>query len=101
MNSLASRKKLLVAESELNRAQLFHDWQELSGEVTALSVRASSLGFLASTAVSLVSGIGSLWNKSAARTAEKASWLQTILNGAQLARALWSEFHTRKSPDKA
>lgn len=100
MNSLASRKKLLIAESELNRAQLFHDWQELAGEMNALSRQAKSIGFIASTAVSLISGAASLWKKNTARAAEKTSWLQTILKGAQLAGSLWSEFRTPKPSDK-
>lgn len=96
MNPLLSRKKLLIAESELNRAQLFHDWQELSGEVNALAKQAKTIGFIASTAASLISGAASLWQKKSAPVAEKSSWVQTILKGAQLAGSLWSEFRTPK-----
>ena len=33
MNPLASRKQLLIAESELNRAQLVQDWQAVADGV--------------------------------------------------------------------
>ena len=99
MNPLNSRKKMLVAESELNRAQLFHDWQELADEMNALSKQAKSIGFIASTAVSLISGATALWQKKSAPSG-KTSWLQTILKGAQLAGSLWSEFRTPKPSDK-
>ena len=56
MSPLISRKKLLIAESELNRAQLFQDWQELTAEVHALAGQASTLCSLASAATNLVSG---------------------------------------------
>ena len=96
MNPLTSRKKLLIAESELNRAQLFHDWQEMSGEVNALTKQAKTLGFIASTAVSLISGATALWQKKSAPAAGKTSWLQTILKGAQIAGSLWAEFRASK-----
>jgi hypothetical protein len=96
MNPLRSRKKLLIAESELNRAQLLHDWQALAGEANALTKQAKTIGFIASTAVSLISVATALWQKKSAPAAGKTSWLQTILKGAQLAGSLWSEFRTSK-----
>ncbi len=63
MNPLTSRKKLLIAESELNRAQLFNDWQELAGEVNGLSKQFKTVGFIASTAASLISGVTALRQK--------------------------------------
>jgi hypothetical protein len=92
MNALASRKKLLVAESELNRAQLFREWQELAGEANALTKPARILDFIVSTAARLISNTAAFWQKKSARATEKTSWLPTILKGAQLAGALWAEF---------
>jgi hypothetical protein len=100
MNPLILRKKLLIAESELNRAQLFQEWQTMAAEANALSKQAKTLGFIASTGVLLVSGAASLWQKKSAPAVEKTSWLQTILNGAQLASSLWSEFRAPKTTPK-
>ena len=92
MNPLASRKKLLIAESELNRAQLVQELQTISDEVRSLANQARAVGSLASAAASLIAGLASFRRKKPAPAAEKPSWLQTILKGAQLAGSLWSEF---------
>jgi hypothetical protein len=42
MNTLATRKQLLLAESELNRARLIRDMAELSAGVRTLTGRAKS-----------------------------------------------------------
>ena len=92
MNPLASRKKLLLAESELNRAQLVHDWQTMADDVHALAGQARTISAIASAAASLVAGLAACRRKKTAPAAGKASWLQNLLKGAQLAGALWSEF---------
>ncbi|MDR3460352.1 MAG: hypothetical protein P4N60_23220 [Verrucomicrobiae bacterium] len=97
MNPLASRKKLLIAESDLNRAQLAQEWQAMSADAHALAYRAGTLRSLATMALTLAASLVSLRQKSAAPAAEKTSWLQTILKGAQLAGSLWSEFRTPKN----
>jgi len=97
MNPLESRKKLLIAESELNRAQLVQDWQTMADEAHSLANRARTISSFASAAVSLVAGLVSCQRKKSAPANVKPSWLQTILKGAQLAGLLWSEF---RSPPK-
>ena len=57
LNPLASRKQLLIAESELNRAQLAEDWQAVAGEISSLTARAKSFGTLASAAAVLVTSL--------------------------------------------
>jgi hypothetical protein len=96
MNPLVSRKQLLIAESELNRALLIQDWQTITDEVHALAGRAGTLCSVASAATNLVSGWLSFRRKTPAPDAEKTSWLQNILKGAQLAGSLWSEFRSPK-----
>ena len=96
MNPPDSRKQLLIAESELNRAQLAQDWQTMAGEADALVQQAANIRSLASASVMLVSGLVALRPP----VAKKTSWLQTILKGAQLAGSLWTEFRPTKSPDK-
>ena len=96
MNPLASRKKLLVAESELNRAQLVQDWQTLANDVHALTKQARTIGSFVSAAVSLVAGVASFRHKKSAPVAEKPSWLQTVLKGAGLISTIWSQFRPQR-----
>ena len=95
MNLLQSRKKLLIAESELNRAQLVQDWQAMTGNVHALASKARTIGFLASAAATLVAGVASFRRAKPVDSGVKPSWGKTILKGAQLAGSLWSVFRTR------
>ncbi len=101
MNPLASRKKLLIAESELNRVQLIQELRTISDEVHSLTSQARTIGSLASSAVSLVTGLASFRRKKeSAPAAEKPSWLQTVLKGAQLAGSLWSAFRPQRCGQK-
>lgn len=95
MNPLHSRKQLLIAESELNRAQLVQDWQTLEGEAKALAQRAATLRSVVSASVVLVSELVALRQPAVKRT----SWLQSILKGVQLAGSLWSEFRSPPKPN--
>jgi hypothetical protein len=92
MNPPVSRKQLLIAESELNRAQLVQEWQAMADEVHSLASRARTISFFASAAGTLIAGLASFRRKKSAPAAEKPLWLQTILKGAQLAGLLWCEF---------
>jgi hypothetical protein len=96
MNPLISRKKLLIAESDLNRAQLVQDWQSMTDDAHALARQAGTICSLASAATTLVSGWLSFRRQTSAPAAEKTSWLQNIMKGAQLAGSLWSEFRPPK-----
>ena len=97
MNPLASRRHLLVAESELNRALLVEDTGTLTAEVNALVNRTKSLGSLASSAAVLVAGLAAFRRGPSGPTDAKPSWLQTILKGAGLISTLWLAF---RSPDR-
>ena len=95
MNPLESRKQLLIAESELNRAQLVGDMAVLTAGVRTLTNRAKSFGSIASTAAVLVAGLAACRRGKPAPAAEKTSWLQTILKGAGLVSTLWLGFRSR------
>jgi hypothetical protein len=97
MNLLASRKKLLIAESELNRAQLLQDWQTMAGEVNALANQAKTITAFASAAATLIAGLASFRRKKPEPAPKRYSWLQTILKGAQLAGSFWSQFRSSGS----
>ena len=100
LTALQSRKQLLLAESELNRAQLVQDWQAVEDDIHALTIRARSITSFATAAVSLVAGLVSFRRKNATPVDEKPSWLKKILNGAQFAAALWSEFRSPPNPNQ-
>ena len=89
VNPLESRKRLLVAESELNRAQLAQEWVALAAGVRTLTHRAKSFGSIASAAALLVAGLAAFRHRKVLPAEEKPSWFQTVLKGAQLANAIW------------
>jgi hypothetical protein len=95
MNPLESRKLLLIAESELNRAQLVQEWQTMADGVRSVADRARTISALASVAASLIVGLASFRRARSAPAGGKPSWWQIFLKGAQLAGLLWSEFRPR------
>jgi hypothetical protein len=95
MKALESRKQLLIAESELNRAQLACGWRSMTDEVHALSNRAKTIGTMASVAASLFSGIASLRRKSSSSGTAKPGWWQTIFKVAGIAASLWPEIRSQ------
>jgi hypothetical protein len=95
MNSLQSRKRLLVAESELNRAQLVGDLAAVTASVRSLSHCAKSFGLIASFAAALVAGLAAFRRGKPAEATAKPSWLQTVLKGAGLVSTLWAAFRPR------
>lgn len=96
MSPIESRKQLLIAESELNRAQLVQEFQTMTDEVHSLARQARTITSFASAAATLVAGVVSFRQKKSAPAPEKPSWLRTILKGAQLAGTLWSEYAKQK-----
>jgi len=96
MKPLCSRKQLLIAESELNRAQLALEWQTMADEVHALSEQARTVRSMASATASLVAGLASLRRKKSAP--EKPSWLQTALKSAGLVSEFWQRFRHGPTP---
>ena len=95
MNPLETRKQLLIAESELNRAQLVQEWQMVADDAHALARKASIIASWVSIAASLVAGLAFLRRKKSAQAAEKPSRLQTILRGAGLVSTIWRLFRSQ------
>ena len=98
MNPLESRKKLLLAESELNRAQLVQEWRSLAGEAQALTAQAKTMGVLAAAAVA-VTRLLSFRHQKPAPVAGKESWLQTIFKGAEMVGLLWTKFRSPRGDE--
>jgi hypothetical protein len=95
LNPLESRKQLLIAESELNRAQLVQEWQTMADGVRSVADRARSIGSIASTAASLIAGLASFRRKKSAPAEQKPSRLQTILKGTGLISTVWQAFRSQ------
>ena len=96
VNPLESRKQLLIAESELNRAQLVQEWQAMADGVRSVADRAGIISSVASVAASLIASLASFRRGKSGDAGAKSSWLQTILNGAGLISTLWLAFRPQR-----
>ena len=100
LSPLASRKQRLIAESELNRAQLSEEWQTMAHGVRDLADRVKTISAWASAAALLVAGVTALRRGSPAPGTAKSSWFQTIVNGARLASTIWLAYRARGEQDQ-
>jgi hypothetical protein len=100
MNPLESRKQLLIAESELNRAQLAGDLAALTDGVRTLADRAKSFGSIVSSTAVLVAGLTAFRRGKCVDADAKHSRLRTILKGAGLISTLWLAFRSRGRDQK-
>ena len=98
MTPLESRKQLLLAESELNRAGLGGDVAALRADVHSFAHRARSLRTLVATVTVLVTGAVAIRRAKSVVVEKKPFWLQTLLKGGGLVSTLWSAFRSQK-PD--
>ena len=95
VSPLELRKRLLIAESELNRAELSEEWQTITFGVRDIAHRAKVIAACASSAALLVAAFrASRPGPPAPRG--KSSWFQKILKGASLASAIWSALPRRR-----
>lgn len=101
INPLTSRKQLLIAESELNRAGLVRELQSMADNVAALANRARTTGALVSAAALFVAGLASFRRKKAAAArCEKPSWWRTVFKSVGLLFTFWHAFHPPGSGQK-
>ena len=101
LNALASRKQRLIAESELNRAQLSEEWQTMTHEVRDLAYRAKTMAAWASVAALLVAGLTAWRRGPPAPGAAKSSWFHKLLRGARLAATIWFAFRARGQKEES
>jgi len=92
MNPLQSRKKLLVAESELNRAQFVQEWETMAEGIRSVAGHAKSFNEIASSTAVLVAALASFWRPKPAQTGSKTSWLRTVIKRASLVFTFWRAF---------
>jgi hypothetical protein len=86
---LELRKQLLIAESELNRAQLVQEWVAMTVGVRTFTDRVKSFGSIASAVALLAAGLVAFRRGKRVDADVKPSWLQTILKGAGMVSTLW------------
>lgn len=100
MNSLESRKQLLVAESELNRAHLLDDMAALAADLRCHAEHARSFRSIASLAAMLVAGLAAFRCGKPVQGDAKPSWVRTILKGAGVISTLWLSLRSRSRDPK-
>ena len=89
VSPLQLRKELLVAESELNRAQLVEEWQAMTDGVRNLGARVKSLSTFASGAALIAAALSAYRRGRASANGAKSSWFETALKGAKVASSIW------------
>ena len=94
LTPLESRKRLLIAESELNRAELSEEWQTMTHGAGSLARRAKTVGGWTSAAALLVVGVAGL-RRGPRVAGVKSGRFAGILKGVRLASAIWLAFRAR------
>jgi hypothetical protein len=89
MNTLAIRKRLLIAESELNRIQLVGEIRALKAEVRALASGATLWRSMVSSAAVMTLNLASFPHGQAAATGARPCRSQILLKGAAQMVSLW------------
>lgn len=100
MNSLETRKQLLIAESDLNRAGLLEEMAALAAGVRMATNRAKSFGSVASVAAVVVVGLVALRRGQPGIATAKFSRLQSILKVAGLLSSSWLAFRSQRRGPK-
>jgi hypothetical protein len=95
VNPLESRKQLLVAESELNRAHLVQEWVAMTAGVRTLTGRVKSFGSIASAAGLLVAGLAAFRRGKSGSADVKPAWFQAILKVAGMVSTFWLAFRAK------
>ena len=95
LSPLESQKQLLIAESELNRAQLSEEWHAITHEVCDIAHRAKTIAAWVSSAALVAAGMAALRRRPPAPGTTKYSWFQRVLNGARVASTICFAFAAR------
>ena len=99
MNPLTLSKQLLIAESELNRIHLIEDAAMIKVEVLTLANRTRSFTTIASSAITMLSGLLAMQRDRSA-TPSKTSWWTTLLTSSGMIASLWQAFQPVARPDR-
>ncbi|MDB6030814.1 MAG: hypothetical protein JWM16_1152 [Verrucomicrobiales bacterium] len=96
INPLAIRKGLLIAESEINRANAMEEWVTMKSGVHALAGRVKTVSALASAAGILMAGVAAFKRSRSVASGPGHSWFRTALNGVRMAGSLWFALRAQK-----
>jgi hypothetical protein len=96
LSPIESRRQLLVAESEINRAQLSEEYQAMTGSIHNLVDRAKSVGLLASAATAVMAGVSAFGSGKPEATNTKHSWLHTGFKVAKVVGSIWLAYRARQ-----
>ena len=96
MTSLALRKKLLLAQCEVNREQFAVEYRQLAGEVRRLKGRlAPACSAVASAASAGIAGVKALGQVREVYSKERGSKLAALLSSLRAGTALWKSIRSR------
>jgi hypothetical protein len=98
MNPNALRKQLLVAESELQRAQLSSQLIAGHAVVRSLLDRSSSYGSMVSSAAVLMAGLAAFQRARTPDSEPRFAWLPNVLKVAGLISTVWLAIRARSHP---
>jgi hypothetical protein len=99
LSPLELRKRLLIAESEINRVQLRQEWETMTEGICLLADRAKTIGACASVVAALVAGLAAFRRSQAPAADAKRSWVRTLLKGLRVATSIWLAFRARRHDD--
>ena len=98
MTSLALRKKLLLAESEVNREQFVLECRSLGSEVRGLRGRLNSMCSAVTSAASVgLAGVKAIGEVREVYSKNRGSWLSALLTGVRAGTSLWKSFRSRRN----
>lgn len=97
LTPLEARKQMLILESELNRALVVKEAEELRGEVRDAVMQAQHVKSLISTAADLAGAFSSLRQAFApkADNGTKRGWFSTFMSTARAGASIWQAFRGR------
>lgn len=96
VNLLAARKQLLLAESDLNRAQMIQEGRDINAEIHSLTHRVKQIAAMVSIITSLMAALSASRQPSTSPV-NKSSWWQTLVNSTGLISSLWLTFRSRRT----
>jgi len=96
MTSQALRKKLLLAESEVNREKFVVECQSLTAEIQQLKGRLNTVYSAVTSVASVgIAGVKAIGEARQTYSKERGSWVSALLNGMRAGTSLWESFRSR------
>ena len=96
MISLALRKKLLLAQSEVNREQFVVECRHLTSEISQLRGRLDKArSVMVSAASAGIAGAKAIGEMRQIYSKERGSWLSALFSSLRAGTALWKSIRSR------